>query len=240
MSSEKKDQSSPKKIAILQSNYIPWKGYFDLIAMVDEFILYDDVQYTTNDWRNRNLIKTPSGLSWLTVPVSTKGKSGQIIREAEIDLRTNWVQSHWRSLSMNYARSPFFKIIAHELEEVYFGAKYTHLSQLNRVLIEWICQYLGIKTTISNSWDYHLITGQTERLVDLCSQVKGTEYVSGPAARIYIDEQIFETKNIKLTWFDYNDYKIYPQLWGDFEHGVSILDLLFNCGPESSKYMRYV
>lgn len=228
-----------KKVAVVQSNYIPWKGYFDLIAAVDEFILYDDMQYTRRDWRNRNQIKTPQGLQWLTVPVKVKGKYHQTIRETEIE-DVDWAKTHWKSLCQNYRRAKHFEAIARELEPLYLQTQHSHLSQLNRMLIEWVCSKLGIKTKISNSWDYELIDGKTERLVDLCAQAGANEYISGPTARGYIDETIFGERGIKLTWFDYTGYPEYPQLWGDFIHTVSILDLLFNCGNEAPQYMRYV
>ncbi|MBT9463716.1 WbqC family protein [Hydrogenophaga sp.] len=227
-----------KKVAILQSNYIPWKGYFDLIASVDEFILYDDMQYTRRDWRNRNQIKTPQGLQWLTVPVKVKGKYHQKIRETEID-GTDWAQEHWKSLAQNYRRAPHFEAIADWLEPVYLDPD-NHLSQLNRRLIEAICGYLGIRTTLHNSWDYELVEGKTERLASLCKQAQGQEYVSGPSAKDYIDEQVFEDLGIRVTWFEYAGYAEYPQLWGPFSHHVTILDLLFNCGRDAHRYMRYV
>jgi hypothetical protein len=232
-------KANNKKIAVVQSNYIPWKGYFDLIAAVDEFILYDDMQYTRRDWRNRNQIKTPQGLQWLTVPVNVKGKYNQTIRETEIE-GVDWAKSHWKSLCQNYRRTKHFNAIAQELEHFYLQPEYSHLSQLNRTLIEWVCSKLGIVTIISNSWDYQLIDGKTERLADLCCQAGGSEYVSGPAARGYIDEAVFTEKGVKLTWFDYEGYPEYPQLWGDFTHHVSILDLLFNCGKEAPQYMRCI
>lgn len=228
-----------KRVAILQSNYIPWKGYFDMIAAVDEFILYDDMQYTRRDWRNRNQIKTPQGVQWLTVPVLVKGKYHQKVRETEID-GAAFAATHWRALVQNYRRASHFDEIASWLEPIYLGESFSHLSDLNRRLIERICQYLGIKTKITNSWDYALLDGKTERLADLCAQAGGAEYISGPAARDYIDEQVFSEMSIKLTWFDYAGYPEYPQLWGGFAHGVSILDLLFNCGQESPRFMRYV
>lgn len=228
-----------KRVAIVQSNYIPWKGYFDMIAAVDEFILYDDMQYTRRDWRNRNKIKTPNGLQWLTVPVLVKGKYHQKIRETKID-GTAWAAAHWRNLSQNYRRAPHFAEIAGWLEPLYLEEVYTDISQLNRRFIEAICRYLGIDTLISNSWDYVLREGKTERLADLCAQAGGSEYISGPAARDYIEEQVFADYGIKLTWFDYSGYPEYPQLWGDFEHGVTTLDLLFNCGKRAKEYMRYV
>lgn len=229
-----------KKIAVVQSNYMPWKGYFDLIAAADEFILYDHIQYTRRDWRNRNLIKTPHGLKWLTVPVKVKGKYYQAIRETEIE-GTDWAKSHWKSLCQHYRRAPHFNAIAEELEPLYLQTHYSHLSKLNRTLIEWVCSKIGIKTIISNSWDYKLLDGdKTERLVDICCQAGATEYISGPSARGYMDEPVFAERGVKLTWFDYAGYPEYSQLWGDFTHGVSILDLLFNCGAEAPRYMRYV
>jgi WbqC-like protein family len=228
-----------KKIAILQSNYIPWKGYFDMIAAVDEFILYDDMQYTRRDWRNRNQIKTPQGVQWLTVPVLVKGKYHQKIRETEID-GADWAAAHWKALSINYRRTPHFDEIARWLEPLYLVETYTHISQLNRRLIEAICGYLGINTVIKNSWDYALLDGKTERLADLCVQGGATEYISGPSAKNYVKEKVFSDLGIKLTWFDYVGYPEYPQPWGGFTHGVAILDLLFNCGKESHRYMRYV
>ncbi|MHC8412217.1 WbqC family protein [Pseudomonas sp. Hz4] len=228
-----------KKVAILQSNYIPWKGYFDMIAAVDEFILYDDMQYTRRDWRNRNQIKTPQGVQWLTVPVQVKGKYDQKIKDTLID-GSDWSIAHWKALVQNYRRAQHFDDIAAWLEPLYLDKSYTHISQLNHHFIEAVCHYLGIKTTITHSWDYTLLDGKTERLADLCKQAGGTEYISGPSAKDYVEESIFTDMNIKLSWFDYTDYPKYPQLWGEFTHGVTILDLLFNCGIEAPKYMRYV
>ncbi|MCL6435018.1 MAG: WbqC family protein [Leptolyngbyaceae cyanobacterium HOT.MB2.61] len=228
-----------KKVAIVQSNYIPWKGYFDMIAAVDEFILYDDVQYTRRDWRNRNQIKTPHGVQWLTVPVKVKSKYFQRIRDTEID-DFDWAETHWKALMRNYRRAPHFDEIAAWLEPLYFQKQYTHLSQLNRTLVEAVCACLGIATKISNSWDYTLVDGKTERLVELCAQTGACEYISGPSARGYIEEDLFRERGIKLTWFDYSGYPEYPQLWGEFIHEVTILDLLFNCGRNAPRYMKHI
>lgn len=227
-----------KKVAIVQSNYIPWKGYFDLIAAVDEFILYDDMQYTRRDWRNRNMIKTSRGLEWLTVPVRVKGKYHQKIRETEID-GSAWAAAHWKTLELNYKRAPHFLSVADWLEP-YYRRTYTSISELNRALIEAVCLFLEIRTGITNSWEYKLVEGKTERLVSLCIQAGGSRYISGPSARDYIDTAAFEAAGVELGWFDYAGYPEYPQLWGAFEHGVSILDLLFNCGKNSSQYMKHV
>jgi hypothetical protein len=228
-----------KKIAVLQSNYIPWKGYFDLISYVDEFILYDEVQYTRRDWRNRNKIKTPHDLKWLTVPVKVKGKYNQSIRETELDGQA-WRESHWRSFASNYAKAPYFKEVSKLLEPVLLMGDQVFLSDLNRDLLELICAYLGISTPFRSSNEFKLQEGKSERLLAICLQAGAQIYVSGPAARDYLNEELFRNAGISVEWFDYSGYPQYPQLWGAFEHGVTILDLLFNCGPESVSMMRYV
>ncbi|MFE2008521.1 WbqC family protein [Pseudomonas guariconensis] len=227
-----------KKVAIVQSNYIPWKGYFDMIAAVDEFIIYDDMQYTRRDWRNRNQIKTPQGVQWLTVPVLVKGKYHQKINETEID-GAEWADLHFKALTQNYKRSGHFAEIMEWLQPLYKNRSYTHLSALNLTFIQAVCQYLGIETRITCSSDYTLVDGKTERLADLCVQAGATEYISGPAARDYISSDIFCRAGVSLTWFDYSGYAEYPQQWGAFTHAVTILDLLFNCGKDSRRYMRF-
>jgi hypothetical protein len=228
-----------KRVAIVQSNYIPWKGYFDLLRSVDEFILYDDVQYTRRDWRNRNLIKTAQGLKWLTIPVITKGQYLQTIRETAID-GSSWAQRHWKSIEVSYRRAPFFEEVGDWLQPLYLSETQGSLSELNRRFIHAICAYLNIKTRLTSSSDYALIEGRSERLADLCVQAGAREYVSGPAAKAYMNEDAFRMRGVKLTWFNYEGYPKYPQLWGEFAHGVSILDLLFSCGPDAADYMRRI
>jgi hypothetical protein len=141
-------------------------------------------------------------------------------------------------LEQNYRRAVHFEEVAQLLQPLYIANSYTHISHLNQLCIEKICNYLGIKTIISNSRDYNLIEGKTERLADLCKQVSAEEYISGPSAKDYVDENVFTEMNIKLTWFDYSGYPEYSQLWGDFIHGVTILDMLFNCGKDTPKYLK--
>lgn len=233
------DSITGKKVAIVQSNYIPWKGYFDLIAAVDEFIIYDDMQYTRRDWRNRNKIKTRQGPQWLTVPVKVKGKYHQTIRETEIE-GTAWAESHWKSLSQNYCQAACFNEIAEFIRPLYLDQKYSHLTDLNETFIRTICDYMGIKTKISHSWDYEIPQGKTERLIALTLQAGGSEYISGPSAKDYLDEELFTRSGLQLSWFDYAGYNSYPQLWGEFIHEVTVLDLLFNCGKELRNHMRYI
>jgi len=226
-----------KKIAILQSNYIPWKGYFDLIRMVDEFILYDDMQYTRRDWRNRNKIKTANGVVWLTIPVEVKGKYFQKINETVIS-EPGWAKDHWATLKQFYSKAKYFKEYKDRFEKLYLNTDERLLSLVNYQFIRMINDVLGIKTKISWSTDYDLIDGKSERLVNLVQQANGDEYISGPAAKDYLDVSLFEHENIKVTWMDYSGYAIYDQLYPPFEHGVTILDLIFNEGPNAINYMK--
>lgn len=208
-----------------------------MIAAVDEFILYDDVQFTKNDWRNRNQIKTPKGLEWLSIPVGQN--ISRNIRDVEIPTHT-WQGAHWAKLETNYKNASYFKEIASWLKPLYLDATYTHLSTLNRRFIEAISAYLGITTKLSWSWDYILTEGKSERLADLCRQAGATVYVSGPAAKDYLKVDLFKVQGIGVEWFDYTGFSEYPQLHGEFTHAVSILDLLFNCGKDAPNFMRYV
>lgn len=170
---------------------------------------------------------------------SGERKYHQKICETEID-GADWAAAHWKAIAQNYRRASHFSEVASWLEPIYLSERFTQISKLNRRFIEAICFYFGITTVISNSYDYKLQGGKTERLADLCVQAGGTEYISGPAAKDYVDENVFSDLGIKLTWFDYAGYPEYPQLWGDFIHGVTILDLLFNCGKDAARYMRHV
>lgn len=227
-----------KKIAILQSNYIPWKGYFDIINMVDEFILYDDMQYTKNDWRNRNKIVTQSGIKWITIPIETKGKFFQKIKDAKV-VDNKWCMKHWQTIQCNYAKAEFFREYADLFYKLYKECENEeYLSNINYKFIKLICYILEIDTKISWSSEYVLADGKTERLVELVKSAGGDYYLSGPAAKDYIEEKYFREANIKLAWMDYSNYPVYNQLSKEFEHRVSVLDLIFNEGPNATKYMK--
>ena len=225
-----------KKVAILQSNYIPWKGNFDLINLVDEFILYDDVQFTKNDWRNRNIIKTQHGLKWLTIPVSKKSLSQAIKNTIHTD--SSWTKKHWNSIVASYAKAPYFHEYKELFQQLYLLCSEQYLSRINFRFLKAICDILGIKTKLSWSMDYHLFDGKTERLVELCRQSGANTYLSGPAAKDYINHQLFQEAGIELRYVDYTGYPDYHQLFPPFEHAVSIIDLIFNEGPNATKYMK--
>lgn len=225
-----------KKIAILQSNYIPWKGYFDIINMVDEFILYDEVQYTKNDWRNRNKIKTSQSTQWITIPVRQEHLE-QKIKDTKITDK-KWQIKHWRAISQNYAKTKYFKEYKDIFENLYLTCDEEYLSEINYKFITTINQILGIQTKIRWSSEFELFDGQTEKLLGICKQCNADIYLSGPAAKDYFDEELANKENIKVEWMDYSGYPEYSQLFAPFEHGVSILDLIFNEGPNTTKFMK--
>ena len=225
------------KVAINQSNYISWKGYFDMIRYVDLYILYDDVQYTKRDWRNRNKIKTASGLKWLTIPVNVKGKYFQKIKDTTVSDK-NWNIKHLNTIKESYRRSKYFADVFPLVEDLYISANFENLSEINFHFISGICKYLDIETKIVFSSNFDLSKDEkTDRLIDICVQAGATEYISGPLAKDYIETEKFESNSIKLTWMNYDNYPEYTQLHGDFVHKVSILDMLFSCGKESINFI---
>lgn len=223
--------------AISQSNYIPWKGYFDLIASVDVFVLYDDMQYTKRDWRNRNLIKTPNGLQWLTIPVEVSGKYFQKIKDTLIADKS-WNRKHWAILESNYKEASCFKEVSEWLKPLYFNCDLDYLTDVNTLFLRAIMDYLDIDTPLRMSSEFVLEEERTARLAGICQQLGADQYISGPAAKAYMDEYVFEMRGIEVTYIDYSGYLEYSQLYPPFEHGVSILDMLFNLGVETKTNMK--
>jgi len=222
------------KVAICQSNYIPWRGYFDLIASADVFVIYDEVQYTKNDWRNRNLIKTANGLSWLTVPVRRESMYQKI--NETLTMQTDWEKKHMKALTLNYSKSPFFQKYKDEIFEIY--ENFTSLSNLNVNMIKRICEILLIDTKIIDSADLCLTGDRNSKLIDACIKLNANTYISGPSASCYLDTALFKSNNINVNWMDYSGYLEYPQRFGSFIGNVSILDLIFNVGPNSKNYLK--
>lgn len=206
-----------------------------MLNSVDEFVLYDDVQFTKGDWRNRNKIKTRNGEIWLSIPVITKGRFGQNICDVEIT-DPHWAPRHWKTLVANYSKARYFKALSPVIENMYTEAgNESSLCRVNEIFIRGICGIIGIKTHISSSLDYKLPEDRNVRLVELCSQLGVNKYLSGPSAKVYIDERLFQEKGIQIAWMDYSGYPEYEQLYcPPFVHEVSILDLLFNVGPANA------
>ena len=226
-----------RKIAILQPNYIPWKGVFDLINQVDVFVFYDDVQYTTKDWRNRNKIKTPNGELWLTVPVIHKGRREQLICEAEIDNTTNWQKTHYKSIFSNYQKAPYFEQYHFLLEELYLKSKWALINDLDIFATKRIAEILGIGVEWYRSSDLRCEgTKQGGKVVQICKKLKCDYFINGPASKDFMDEKLFSSEDIILDYMKYS-YDEYDQSYPPFNHYVSVLDVLFNCGANAKHHI---
>jgi hypothetical protein len=207
------------------------------MRQVDEFILFDSMQYTRRDWRNRNKIKTKDGPLWLTIPVNVKGKYLQKINETTVSDHA-WAARHWSTLRLVYAKAPHFDTFAERVEALYRRAgELESLSRINHLFLSELANMMGISTPIKWDTDYPIMEGKTERLVGLCHAAAATAYLSGPAARDYVVPELFERTGIALHWMDYAGYPEYPQPHPPFEHAVSVLDLLFSVGPQAARYL---
>lgn len=227
------------KTVITQSNYIPWKGYLDQIAMADVFVILDSVQFTRRDWRNRNLIKTPSGKRWLTVPLQTTGNYKSEINKMRVS-DSEWWKKHLSTLRYYYKFASKYEkyepIIRGWYEE---AGQYEHLSDINRTLLQNICNHLGIKTVFRNDTEFDLVEGKSDRLISICKQLNTTHYLAGPRSQGYLDVKGFNDCGIEVGWLDYSNYPEYPQVFYPFDHAVSIIDLFFNEGDFAADYMKF-
>jgi hypothetical protein len=220
-----------KWISILQSNYIPWRGYFDIVRKSDVFVIYDEVQYTKNDWRNRNVIQTKVGSQWLTIPVKQLSLN-QAIKDTKI-ASNNWAQKHWNAIQLTYAKANHFSEIETWLSELYREVKqYESLSEVNVFFLKNILAKLAIQTEIINSENLHLKGDKNEKLIDAVVKLKGNCYLSGPAAKSYLDLDLFQKNGIAVEWMDYSNYSPYQQWETNFNGAVSILDTIAHCGTD--------
>jgi len=224
------------RICIVQSCYIPWKGFFDLIGQCDEYVIYDGAQYVKRHWHNRNRIKTANGVEWLTIPVVTKGRFEQPIDQVEIEKK--WADKHWRAIELAHKRTPFFEEFAPAVKAWYERAdKEARLSDVNLIFLQGIAGLLGLKTRMVRDTVYPARGGKTERLLAIARAAGADRYLSGPSARDYFDEAVFRAAGVTPEWMSYQGYPEYPQQHGEFEHAVTALDLLFNTGPDAPRYL---
>lgn len=218
-------------VVILQPSYLPWIGYFQQIKRADTFVYYDDVQYTKNDWRNRNRIKTTEGFCWLSIPVSFK--LGE--RICDIRIGEGWKKKHLKTLQQVYGKSPYFDEVYAVIETSLFASN-DKLSALCVGLTEAIKEYMGLHTTSCLASDLHIQGERSERLLEICKAFNATRYFAGEASRAYLNEEIFEKENIIIEYQHFQPTP-YPQQGETFLPYLSIVDLLFNCGKKSYDYL---
>ena len=228
------------QIGILQPGYLPWLGFFEQMSRVDTFVLYDDVQYDKQGWRNRNKIKSAHGSQWLTVPVLTKGRRTQLINQAKVNSTAKWSTKHLKSLETNYRKADFFDSSFPEIQFL-LEKKWNYLLDLNLSLIFFLTDYLGIKSKIilSSSLNKKLPKDSSpeSRLIEICRLVGGNSLYEGSAGQNYIDSKTFEEAEVGLTYQDYK-HPVYKQLYGSFTPYLSVVDLMFNEGPNSLEILK--
>ncbi len=220
----------PLVIGILQSSYLPWLGYFDQIARSDVFVIYDDVQFEKGSWRHRNRIKTSQGIKWLTVPVLTKGKALPLINQVRINNVDHWQRKHIKTLEQNYRKSEYFETYAGDLFQI-LECKWELLTDLNLTLIKWFMSVLGINTKLVMSSDLNIEGYGTSRLIEIIKYLGGTSFYEGAAGKNYIEENLFESEGIQIVYQEY-EHPTYTQLFEGFMPYLSVIDLIFNNGPE--------
>ena len=225
------------KVVILQPNYIPWIGYFEIIKSSDIFIFLDDVQYTKRDWRNRNFININNKKYLLTIPVNTKGKFHQKINEVKL-ANQKFKEKHLEIIRQNYKKTRYFDEFFYILNKTYNKYSEDYLSEFNINLIKVISNYLKIETKFMKSSDFKIELKSNEKLIELCKKVNCKIYLSGIKARNYLNEKKFIEANIKLKIVKYKQQKIYKNQINKFIPKLSIIDLIFNEGPNSINYLQ--
>jgi hypothetical protein len=230
-----------KRVTLLQSNYLPWRGYFDFMAKCDEFIIYDSRQYTVNDWRNRNQVKTRDGVRWITVPVITKGRFGQRITDAEV-VDHKWIKSHLATVAAALGKAEFGKQTLEVLDECYeLSVKTRSLHEINVGFLEAIHTALGLECRLTDDSVYGIDEisdlSPSAKVAELVQRAGGTRYLTGPRGLDYLDLADFATRGIAVDVLDYSTLGPYPQLFGEFVDHMSVIDLLANAGPKAASYL---
>lgn len=225
------------RIVVLQPGYLPWLGFFDQMARCDKFVLYDDVLYDRNGWRNRNRIKTPNGVQWLTVPVLLSEHDGQPrIRDVRIDNRGPWARKHLAAMQQSYGRAPHFTGVFERLHGL-LSRPWEWLVELDVAMIEELRDLLGLSTTLALASELGVVGERNDRLLAICARLGASDYLTGDAARSYLDEAAFAQAGVQVEYQEYT-HPVYPQLHGPFEPYLSVVDLLVNCGPQSLAILR--
>ena len=214
-----------------QPVYLPWLGLFHKIALSDAFCYFDDVQYLKKDWNNRNKIKTLQGGIWRTVPVLSKGYRGKKIREIKIDNFTNWQKKHWKSIYFAYKKAPYFSRYSDFLEEIY-EKEWHYLTDLNEYLLKYFLKELGINVEYHKASELNFEGQKSSLVLEMCKKLGADLFIFGALGKDYAEEAAFSQAGIKVYFQNYI-HPVYLQSERDFISHMSIIDLLFNCGPNS-------
>ena len=231
--------TNPRTCVIAQPTFIPWIGWFDLADQSDVMIILDDVQFSKQSWQQRNRVRTPQGLEYLTVAVKIAGRSTQLISEVELANLT-LVEKLLRTIQANYARAPFFRDYFADLSDAMReGATTGKLAELNICVIRWIMHTLGICVPLIRSSTLKSEGVRGEYVAALCEEVGATRYLSPAGAQDYLleDKAAFDRRDIRVELHVY-DHPEYRQCFKPFEPYASVLDLIFNTGPQALAVLR--
>jgi len=227
----------PKKtLVVLQPGYLPWLGFFDQMRRSDIFVYYDDVQFDKHGWRNRNRIKSPEGPYWLTVPVLHRGKGQPLINDTLIDARSGWARKHIGTLRQYYGKAPYAKQYLPELEAL-LSRPWTRIVDLDIALVALMADWLALSPNVVRASELGIEGAQSERLINLCEHFGAQRYLSGNAARDYLDVAEFSKRGVEVVWQDYR-HPVYPQQYEPFVPYLSAIDLLLNCGGDSASILK--
>jgi hypothetical protein len=214
-----------------QPVYLPWCGLIHKIALADEFVVFDAVQYLKKDWNNRNKIKTAQGPSWLTVPVKTHGKFDQLLIDVKIDNEQNWSKKHLRAFHLNYSKTPYFESYIDFFEDLY-AREWEFLAELNNYILQFILSDLGIKIPIKLAHQLDFEGSKSALVQNMCEKLNADIYIFGALGKDYADINSFHQAGVQVYFQEYKHPK-YPQRFSEFEPYMTIFDLMFNCGPSS-------
>jgi hypothetical protein len=223
-------------LAVLQPSFLPWLGFFDQMARSDIFVFYDDVQFDKHGWRNRNRIKTANGVTWLTVPVRHSGLHGQAIRDVRVDNSKRWAGKLVKTIQQAYAHAPHCDPYSGQLAEV-LAASWESLLDLDCSVIHLMARWLDLGTVVAKASGLGIQGTRSGRLIEICKYFGAERYLSGNAAKAYLDTRLFDEAGIEVVWQEYVHPR-YPQLHGGFIPYLSALDLILNMGPESPKLLK--
>lgn len=215
-----------------QPVYLPWMGLFHKIALADTYVSFNQVQYLPKDWNNRNKIKTANGVIWLTVPVLKSGHRKKRLTEIKINNDFPWARKHWKSILQNYSKAPYFKSYADFFEDIYLKKSWEYLCELNDYMLRWFLETLSIRIKFADAREYNFEGEKSELVLDMCLKLNAKLYIFGALGRDYAETKNFQKKNISVYFQDYN-HPHYPQLHGNIQTHLSVVDWLFNCGQNS-------
>lgn len=219
------------RIAIMQPGYIPWLGFFELMYNCDTFVVFDDVQYTEKDWRNRNRIRTKHGWIWLTVPVLTKNKRKQLINETKINYSVNWIKKHLNAVKLNYSKAKYFRDYFFDFKNI-IEKKHDLLIDLDLEIISWMSRRMNINKEIVRSSILNIDGRKEEKIIGICNKLGASEIYDSKAASFFLDLEKFSKAGVNIIFQNYL-HPVYEQLYKPFLPYMSALDLFFNYGPKS-------